>query len=119
MKTLMDISGAELTRELRAAARPVLVFFFTSWSGQDQLLGPACEALADDFAAEIQIARVNLDHCPEVAKRYGLTEIPALLLFDSGVPIARLDAWRSPAQLQAELQGLLADYETRPGRGGG
>jgi len=115
MKTLIEIQGKEFEREIRSAAQPVLVHFHTSWCGQCQILAPSLKTLAAELEDELQVAKVNLDHCPELARRYGITNVPALILFDNGVPIASLDAWMSPRQMRAQLHGLLADYATLRG----
>jgi thioredoxin 1 len=109
MKTVIEIPGVDCERELRSAARLVLAHFYTSWSAQCRILSPSLEALASELEDELQVARVNLDQSPELARRYGITNVPVLILFDNGAPIASLDAWK------AHLQGLLSDYATQRG----
>ncbi|HSH17121.1 MAG TPA: thioredoxin family protein [Verrucomicrobiae bacterium] len=74
-----EIPGLKFEREMGAAARPVLAHFFTSWSEPCRLLAPALEALADELGDDLEVVAVNLDHCPELARRVGVTAIPALL----------------------------------------
>jgi thioredoxin 1 len=112
MKTVIEIQGDEFERAIPAAAKPVLAHFYTSWCGQCRILAPSLEILAGELEGELQVAKVNLDHCPELAKRYGIIDVPTLIFFDNGVPIASLDAWMSPRQMEAQLHGLLADYAT-------
>jgi thioredoxin 1 len=110
MQTVIEIQGEEFERNLRAAAKPVLVHFHTSWSGQCRILAPSLELLAAEMGDKLQVAELNLDQCPELAGRYGITDVPTLILFDDGVPVACLDVWMSPRQMKAQLRGLLADY---------
>lgn len=112
MKTMIKIQGEEFERELRSASQPVLVHFYTSWCGQCRILAPSLEALGGELEGELRVAAVNLDCCPELARHYGITNAPTLILFDTGSPIAYLDASMSPLQMKAQLQGLLADYAT-------
>lgn len=119
MRTVIEIQSEGFEREIRAVAKPVLVQFCTSWSGQCRILAPSLEALAAELDDEVQVARLDLDHCPELAIRYGITEAPTLILFDNGAPIARLDVSMSPRQLKAQLHGLLGDYAMPPTIGGG
>lgn len=95
-------------------AVPLLVHFYSAWCGQGEILAPVLAALAERFQDEIHITKVNLDHCPELAKRYGIAHVPALLLFETGQPIAWIDASMPPRQMTAQLQGLLADYAPDP-----
>ena len=112
MKTVIEIQGEEFERELRSMSKPVLVHFHTSWCGQCRILAPSLAALAGDLEDELRVAAVNLDHCPELARRYGITSIATLILFNNGAPIAYLDTSMPPRQMRAQLQGLLADYAT-------
>jgi len=116
MKTVIEIQGEEFEREIRLASLPVLAHFRTSWCGQCRILAPSLVALADALEAELRVATADLDHCPELARRYGITDVPTLILFDTGAPIARLDAWMPPRQMRAQLQGLLADHAMNNGR---
>ncbi|MCW5552023.1 MAG: thioredoxin [Verrucomicrobiae bacterium] len=110
MKTVMEIEGEQFERELGAVAEPVLVHFYASWSGQCRILAPTLEQLAAELGDELRVARVNLAHCPELAGRYAITDVPALILFEDGRPIACIDAEMLPRQMKVKLQGLLADY---------
>jgi len=118
MKAVIEILGAKLERKLRKSAVPVLGYFSTSWSGLGQILAPALESLAGELKDELQVVRLDLDDCPELARRYGITNIPTLLLFSNAVPIAFLDTSLAPQQMKTSLQGLLADYATNPSLGG-
>lgn len=115
MNKITEIQGAQCERELRSAATPMLVHFCTSWSGQCQILTPSLEALAGELEGQLRVVNVNLDDCPELANRLGITTVPTLILFDNGTPIERLSGLTSPAELKARLHGLLADYTTPPG----
>lgn len=88
----------------------------TDAQGAIQVWNETLEVLAGELKDELQVAKVNLDPCPELARRYGIFNVPTLILFDHGAPIASLDAWMSPLHMKAQLQGLLADY-TRHGWG--
>lgn len=84
--------------------------FYASWSGPSHILFPVLETLAAELAGELNIRQTNLDNHPELARRYDLTKVPALILFDRGTPIAVFDGSSSPRELKPQLQGLLADY---------
>jgi thioredoxin 1 len=117
MKTVIEIDGAQFGREMQSAKQPVLVHFYTSWSGPCRIVAPALETLAGELAGELNIRQATLDTHPELARRYHITEVPALILFDSGVPIAGFAGSISPRELKPQLQGLLADYAPPHARG--
>lgn len=110
MNTVIEIPGAQFERELRIAAQPVLVHFFSSSSGQIRIPSPSLETLADELAGELSVRKLDLDGQPELGRRYNLTVVPTLILFDNGTPIAAFAGSICPRELKAHLQGLLADY---------
>jgi thioredoxin 1 len=112
MKRVTERQGHQLEREWRSVTGPVLVHFRTSWCGQCHILASALEALVGDLEVELSMVEVNLDDGPELAAQFGIIQVPTLILFENGTPIECFDAWTSPAELKARLQGVLADYST-------
>lgn len=112
MKTVVEILGADFESEMRTAAQPVLVLFYTSWCGQCQILAPSLAGLARELEGELKVARVNLDHSPELAGRYDVLTVPTLILFHSGLPIDRFESLPPVQEFKARLRGELADYAT-------
>jgi len=63
---------------------------------------PAIEALAKDF----KVCKVNVDKNQELATHYGVSSIPALLIFKDGKIAARHVGVTPEATLRAEMQRL-------------
>jgi thioredoxin 1 len=110
MNTVIEIPGAQFEREMRTATQPVLVHFYNSSSGQSRIPSLSLETLAHELAGELSVRKVDLDDHPELGRRYNLTVVPTLILFNDGTPIAAFAVSICPSELKAHLQGLLADY---------
>lgn len=117
MNNVIEIPGAQFEREMRTATQPVLVHFYTSSSGQCRILAQSLETLASKLAGELSIRQANLDDHAELARRYSITDVSTLILFDNGAPIACFAGSICPRELKAHLYGLLADYAPPRGRG--
>lgn len=61
------------------------------------------EDLADEYAGKVQIVKVDVDSNPESASRFGVRNIPTLLVFKGG---EKVDA-AVGLQPRAELAKLL------------
>ena len=82
------------------ASEPVLVDFWASWCPPCRAMNPTVEALAREF----KVCKVNVDTNQELASHYGISSIPALLIFKDGRIAARHVGVTPEAMLRAEMQ---------------
>ena len=92
-------------REVLRAPEPVLVDFWAPWRGPCRMMTPAVESLARDY----KVCKVNVDKNQELAGRYGVSSIPALLIFQGGRIAARHTGVTPEATLRAEMERVRAD----------
>lgn len=64
--------------------KPVLVDFWAEWCGPCRIIGPTVEELAKEFEGKAIVGKVNVDENLSVASKYGIRNIPTLLIFKGG-----------------------------------
>ncbi|HQM16107.1 MAG TPA: thioredoxin [Candidatus Woesebacteria bacterium] len=74
------LSDQDFAETIKKATTPVLVDFYADWCGPCQMLGPVLEELADEFAGQIQISKINIDQNKIVTSEYGVMRIPTMII---------------------------------------
>ena len=64
----------------------VVVDFFATWCGPCKMLSPILEKFASEHP-EVKVIKVDVDDFTNIAREYGVTSIPTLVLFNDGVMV--------------------------------
>ena len=86
--SLKHFTRETFEKELNGGAL-MLVDFWAEWCGPCRMLGPVIEGLADEYEGRAVIGKVNVDEEGELAMRYGVMNIPTVILFKNGRELAR------------------------------
>ncbi|HEX3591336.1 MAG TPA: thioredoxin [Pseudonocardiaceae bacterium] len=67
----------------------VLIDLWATWCRPCQMVSPALERLATEFAGRIKLVKVDVDSSPAVAARFEVRAVPTLLVMRGGDVVAR------------------------------
>lgn len=79
----IDITSANFENEVTLSAKPVLLDFTAGWCEEAKKIQPAIKEIAKEHP-EITVGRIDVDRSPEIADRFGVTNVPSFLLFRDG-----------------------------------
>jgi len=79
-----ETSDGTFENDVLKSDRPVLVDFWAAWCAPCRMLAPTVEAVAEKYAANARVVKLNVDDNPSVSQRYGIKGIPTLILFKNG-----------------------------------
>lgn len=80
----------------------VLVDFWATWCGPCLRIAAEIEALAEENE-HLTVCKVNVDEATELAIAYGVTSIPAILVFENGQLVQQIIGYHTKEQLQKKL----------------
>ena len=79
-----DVSDGSFEADVLKSDRPVLVDFWAPWCAPCRMLAPTVEAVAEKYATNATVVKLNVDDNPQVSQRFGIKGIPTLILFKNG-----------------------------------
>ena len=91
--------------EVLKSDKPVLVDFYADWCGPCKMMAPLVEQLAEELAEEAVIGKLNVDDCEDIAMKYGVRNIPTLILFKNGQETERVIGVQSREVLERMIRG--------------
>lgn len=80
----LEITDANFDEIVLKSDKPVLVDFWAEWCGPCRMVGPIVEELANDYDGKAVVGKVNVDENQDISFKYGIRNIPTLLVFKNG-----------------------------------
>jgi thioredoxin 1 len=97
------VTDESFAQDVLANERPVLVDFWATWCGPCRMVAPVLEEIASERAADLTIAKIDIDVNPDTARNFQVISIPTMILFKGGEPVKRIVGAKSKAALLREL----------------
>jgi thioredoxin 1 len=103
----MNVTDDSFEQDVLGSDKPVLVDFWAEWCMPCKRIAPALEQISDELADKVTIAKVNIEENPDAPMKYGVRNIPTMILFKDGQPAATQVGAGLKSQIQAWLEGHL------------
>jgi len=100
----LHLTEQDFQQEVLESSTPVLVDFWAEWCGPCRMMGPIIDEAANDLSGKIKVGKVNVDEAQDLAARYGIMSIPALLVFKDGKVVEQFAGAMPKEQLIARLK---------------
>jgi thioredoxin len=85
-----------------------LVDFSATWCGPCKMLAPVLDEISEEFAGKVDFFNADVDANDELALKYGIQNIPALVIFKNGEIADRSVGFQSKEKLKAFVNAQMA-----------
>ncbi len=80
----LEVTDATFDKVVLQSEKPVMVDFWAAWCGPCRMVAPIMDQLTSEYEGKATIAKIDVDANQEFAAKYGVRNIPTVLLFKNG-----------------------------------
>lgn len=104
---MIILNDQNFEAEVLKADLPVVVDFFATWCGPCQMAGPVLEELSREYEGKIKIGKLDVDQNQESAGKYGVMNIPTVIIFKNGKEIDRLTGFPGKSGYEKVIKSVI------------
>jgi len=101
------ITDATFEELVLKSDKPVLVDFWAAWCGPCRMVGPIIEEIGHEYEGKAVVGKVDVDANQEFAAKYGIRNIPTVLVFQNGEVVGRQVGVAPKQTYTAAIDALL------------
>ena len=105
--SVIELNDAAFDETVHNSDVPVLVDFWAPWCGPCIMMAPIFQEIADEYADNAKICKINTDDARDSAIEFGISAIPTTILFKDGQVQKKWVGLTSKKDLSAAIDELL------------
>jgi thioredoxin 1 len=94
--------------EVAGNAGLTMVDFWATWCGPCRMIAPIVEQLAESYAGQVTVGKLDVDSNPRTAAQFGVRSIPTILFLREGKVVDQVVGAVPRQALESKIQQHLA-----------
>ncbi len=103
----LEITDATFDEVVLKSEKPVMVDFWAAWCGPCRMVGPIIDEISGEYEGKAVVGKVDVDANQEFAAKFGVRNIPTVLVFQNGEIVGRQVGVASKNTYTEALDSLL------------
>ena len=93
--------------DLVAQGKPMVVDFWATWCGPCKKIAPVIEELAEQYADQVIVGKVDVEENDDISFKYGIRNIPTVLFIKDGQVVDKIVGATAKAAYEEKIKALL------------
>jgi thioredoxin 1 len=107
MAQLAEVTDQNFEAEILNSDVPVLIDFWAEWCAPCKQIAPVIGELAEQYAGQVKVVKMDIDANPATPGKYGIRAIPTILAIKDGEVVEQLQGARPKADFENAIKNLL------------
>ena len=107
MSNVIELNDSNFDFEVLNSELPVLVDFYAPWCGPCRNQIPIIGEVAESLDGKVKVVKVNVDEAELKSSEYGISSIPALMVFKDGKVVENMIGLHSKQALEEILNKYI------------
>lgn len=103
----VTVNDANFEAEVLQSDVPVVVDFWAEWCGPCKMIAPHLEAISEEMAGKVKIAKLDVDNNQQTAMALRVMSMPTLIAFKDGQPVAQKVGAGSKTDLSSWISSAI------------
>ena len=104
---MLELTKDNFKEEVLDSDKPVLVDFWTTWCMPCKMIAPIVNEISNEYNGKCKVAKLNIDDAMEIATKFGVMNIPTIILFKDGKEFTRIVGVASKESILKKIEGAL------------